>query len=146
MTIEDQPRPTPNDKPNIADLVVEDIVERKRIGTERYGTPLQPFNGRSGLVDLYQELLDAVQYIRQVIEEDGAPMMLCNAGCGCRLLGGKWFSAEHWSDADARDCACEGPCGWESWEQFVQDVIDRPGEYLQHLPSSDPRAYIDSRE
>ncbi len=70
--IEDQPPPVPNERKAIADLVIEDIEERKRIGTERYGTPLQAFNGREALVDLYQELLDAVQYIRQLIEEERA--------------------------------------------------------------------------
>jgi hypothetical protein len=142
MTIEDQPKPIPNEKPNIADLVSNDIQERKRIGTERYGTPLQPFNGRNGLVDLYQELLDATQYIRQVIEEDDKPMMLCNAGCGCRLFGGEWFASEHWSDADASDCACGGPCQWDNWEQFIRDVLTRPEEYYNHLPEDDQRSLL----
>jgi len=51
------------------ELVIEDMQERDRIGRERYGTPLQSHNGRDALVDLYQELLDACAYIRQVIEE-----------------------------------------------------------------------------
>lgn len=67
--ITDQPRPTPNQDPAIADLVIADIAERRRIGTERYGTPLQAHNGRAAFIDLYQELLDAVQYARQIIEE-----------------------------------------------------------------------------
>lgn len=69
MTIEDQPPPLPNDRPAIVDLVVADMIERKRIGIERYGTPLQPFNGRDSLVDAYQEALDLVMYLRQTIEE-----------------------------------------------------------------------------
>jgi hypothetical protein len=70
VTIEDQPRPEPNERPHITDLVVADLVERKRIGTERYGTPLQPFNGRDALVDAYQEVLDLANYVRQRIWED----------------------------------------------------------------------------
>lgn len=67
--VEDQPPPVPNARPAIVDLVIADLLERKRIGTERYGTPLQAHNGRGALVDLYQELQDATFYVRQVIEE-----------------------------------------------------------------------------
>jgi hypothetical protein len=71
MAIEiiDQPPPIKSEG-SIADLVIEDIKERKRLGIERYGTPLQKFNGRNGLIDAYQEALDLVQYLRQVIEEE----------------------------------------------------------------------------
>lgn len=65
----DQPLPTKNDLPSIQDLVIEDIAERKKIGIERYGTPLQPWNGRDALVDAYQESLDLTMYLRQVIYE-----------------------------------------------------------------------------
>lgn len=67
--IVDQPAPEVNRHPAIQDLVIADMQERKRLGLERYGTLLQPFNGRKALVDRYQELLDAVQYTRQEIEE-----------------------------------------------------------------------------
>ena len=67
--IEDQPPPRRNDLPAVWDLVVADMVHRDRIGRERYGTPLQPMNGRDALIDLYQELLDAVVYVRQLIFE-----------------------------------------------------------------------------
>lgn len=65
-----EPLPTADPtRGNVQDLVIEDITERKRVGIERYGTPLQTFNGRDALIDLYQELLDAVMYTRQLIEE-----------------------------------------------------------------------------
>lgn len=67
--VEDQPPPVPNDRPAIVDLVIADMVERKRIGIERYGTPLQAHNGRDALVDAYQEALDLTMYLRQAIEE-----------------------------------------------------------------------------
>lgn len=67
-----QPPPIPNDRPAIQDLVAADIAERKRIGIERYGTPLQAFNGRDALKDAYEEALDLCQYLRQVLyERDG---------------------------------------------------------------------------
>lgn len=64
-----QPMPLKNERPAIWDLVMEDIKERDRIGTEKYGTRLQPFNGRDALVDAYQEALDLVVYLRQEIYE-----------------------------------------------------------------------------
>lgn len=66
-----QPKPVINDKPHITDLVISDLAERKREGTLKYGTPLQPFNGRDALLDAYQEALDLCQYLKQaMIERD----------------------------------------------------------------------------
>lgn len=50
-------------------LVLADMKERRLHGIEKYGVPVQPFNGRDPLIDLYQELLDACVYIRQEIEQ-----------------------------------------------------------------------------
>ncbi len=50
--------------------VIKDITERVKVGVERYGEPLKPHNGREALVDLYQELIDAVMYTRQRITEE----------------------------------------------------------------------------
>ena len=66
---EHQIDPTKNDKPCIQDLVIADIEARKQVGIERYGTVLQPFNGRSALLDAYQEALDLCQYLRQMLYE-----------------------------------------------------------------------------
>jgi hypothetical protein len=67
--IEDQPPPTPNDQPAVWGLVIADMHERDQVGRERYGTPLQPHNGRDALVDAYQEALDLVVYLRQALAE-----------------------------------------------------------------------------
>ena len=68
----DQPPPTPNEKPSVWDLVMEDMRERDQVGRARYGTPLQPHNGRDVLKDAYQEALDLAVYLRQAIyERDG---------------------------------------------------------------------------
>jgi hypothetical protein len=68
----DQELPKPNNKPAIQDLVLQDMLARKMIGQQRYGTPLQPHNGRDMMQDLYEELLDACNYIRGMIyERDG---------------------------------------------------------------------------
>ncbi len=73
LSIEDQPPPVPNDRPAVWDLVIADMRERDQVGRQRYGTPLQPHNGRDALVDAYQEALDLAVYLRQAIaERDGA--------------------------------------------------------------------------
>lgn len=50
-------------------LVVQDMEERRKHGIEKYGKPVQPFNGRDPLIDAYQEALDLCVYLRQAIEE-----------------------------------------------------------------------------
>jgi len=68
----EQPPPIPNDRPAIQDLVIADMKARKAVGLERYGTLLQPGNGRDFLRDLYEELLDACNYVRgAMFERDG---------------------------------------------------------------------------
>ena len=64
-----QPKPIPNNYPAIWDLVMEDIKKRDKFGLKKYGTRLQPFNGRDTLQDLYEELLDATCYCRSLIYE-----------------------------------------------------------------------------
>ena len=68
----DQPLPVINDLPYVQDAVVADIEERKKIGIERYGTPLQAFNGRDALLDAYQEALDLAMYLKQMLIERDA--------------------------------------------------------------------------
>lgn len=68
--IEDQPPPK-HAKGDMWAEVIKDMEQRRLVGIERYGTPLQPFNGRDALIDLYQELLDAAVYVRQLIAERG---------------------------------------------------------------------------
>ena len=67
-TIRDQPPPRPSGG-DIWALVMADMKDRRRLGIQRYGTPLQPHNGRDSLVDAYQEALDLCVYLRQAIEE-----------------------------------------------------------------------------
>lgn len=69
----EQPMPLPNERPDIQGLVIEDIRRRREVGIQRYGTALQPFNGRDALRDAYEEALDLTCYLRQVIEERSAP-------------------------------------------------------------------------
>lgn len=70
-----EPPPKHNDHPAVADVVAADIISRglpkgmardvmarKAMGLKKYGTVLQPCNGRDNLNDLYQELVDAAKY------------------------------------------------------------------------------------
>jgi len=50
-------------------LVIQDMEERRKHGIEKYGVPVQPFNGRDPLIDAFQEALDLCVYLRQAIEE-----------------------------------------------------------------------------
>ena len=59
-------------KPSSGDMwleVIKDMEERRVHGIEKYGVPVQPFNRRDPLIDVYQELLDTCVYMRQAIEE-----------------------------------------------------------------------------
>lgn len=64
-----EPAPMPNDLPAVWDMVIEDMRARDAMGRAKYGTPLQPFNGRDALWDSYQESLDLCVYLRQAIYE-----------------------------------------------------------------------------
>ncbi len=59
-----------------ASLTILDLLWRCRRGVARYGRRLYPWNGRDGQTDLYEELLDAALYARQVQQECGAPGLL----------------------------------------------------------------------
>ena len=54
---------------NITDMVIEDIREREKKGFKKYGKALLPNDGRDSMQDLYEELLDAAQYIKKCMEE-----------------------------------------------------------------------------
>ena len=67
--LDHQPAPEPNGNRPVWELVIEDMQARDHVGRQRYGVPLQANNGRDALVDAYQEALDLVVYLRQVLEE-----------------------------------------------------------------------------
>ena len=66
-----EPMPQPGTV-EIAPLVLADIQARIEMGRQKYGTTLQANNSRDCLMDAYQEAIDLVMYLRQVIaERDG---------------------------------------------------------------------------
>lgn len=85
----DQPPPTPTDETPIWERVIamcerwadssddrdgkliEAMKERDRVGRARYGTPLQPNNGRNHIADALAEVLDAIAYVANEIAKRG---------------------------------------------------------------------------
>lgn len=51
--------------------LLADMEERRQFGIQKYGCPLQYFDGRDPLVDAYQEALDLIAYTFKAIKEDG---------------------------------------------------------------------------
>lgn len=47
------------------ETVIKDLEFRAELGEAKYGTRLHTFNGRDPLIDLYEELLDALVYAVQ---------------------------------------------------------------------------------
>ena len=63
-----QPSPQPGEHV-VLTHVLADIRERAEAGKLKYGCYLQTHNGRDALMDAYQEAIDLVMYLRQVILE-----------------------------------------------------------------------------
>jgi len=77
----EQALPTPNAGPSVQEMVIADIRVRMQVGLERYGTLLQPGNGRDALRDAlrdaYEEAVDLAMYLRQAIAERDATPRVC---------------------------------------------------------------------
>lgn len=65
--------PVVNSFPDVQSAVIADMEARRQVGLTRYGTALQPHNGRDALLDLYEELLDGCMYLKQVMIERAVP-------------------------------------------------------------------------
>lgn len=64
------PEPMPTEgKQVVLNEVIKDLKKRSEFGEKKYGTKLMTFNGRKPLVDLYQELCDALVYLKQELME-----------------------------------------------------------------------------
>jgi len=66
---QEQPSPKPNASTPTWELVMRDMENRNKAGIEKYGTPLQPHNGRNSLQDAYEEALDLAVYLKNAIIE-----------------------------------------------------------------------------
>ncbi len=54
---------------DICESVRADIEQRAKIGERKYGERLRPYNGRSALLDAYEEALDLAMYLKQALVE-----------------------------------------------------------------------------
>ena len=67
--VDEQPAPVTSEG-DVWLQVVSDMRQRRQHGIDKYGVPVQPFNGRRSMVDLYQELLDATVYCKNCLIEE----------------------------------------------------------------------------
>ncbi|PPS89536.1 hypothetical protein [Streptomyces sp. MH60] len=67
----DQPLPAEGQE-NVQDKLIDLIKERRDLGVQRYGRPLQTFNGRNAVRDALEEALDLSTYLMQVEMEKKA--------------------------------------------------------------------------
>ena len=72
----------------VYERVIEDMRARADMGLRKYGTYLQACNGRDGLRDAYEEVLDLAVYLRQVIDERLLPQRQCRKPVGIQLHDG----------------------------------------------------------
>jgi hypothetical protein len=61
----DQPLPEPG-RECVQDALIAQIEERKQLGIERYGRPLETHNGRDAVQDAVEEAIDLAVYLKQV--------------------------------------------------------------------------------
>lgn len=136
MPVTNQHAPTPSSG-DCWRLVIEDMEARRRLGIARYGTPLQPHNGRDALVDAYQEALDLAVYLRQAIAERNAatpsPTDASALDLARRLAPGLAWEAE--DDYEARAPLADG------WARLTRDSLGRG--YLTVLPGASGWRWID---
>lgn len=88
---------------DIQDLIIQDLIERRRLGIERYGRPVQIYNNRNHLQDLYEELMDAVVYVKAKLEEMKVPQLRCK---NCKK---KWVYKDY-GGMFRSDCNCRRNC------------------------------------
>jgi hypothetical protein len=70
----DQPLPIANEHQDIQSMVIADLEARRQVGIQRYGTALQPHNGRDMLLDAYEEAMDLTVYLKGcLVERDSNP-------------------------------------------------------------------------
>lgn len=89
----DQPLPQQNDRPYVQPAVIEDLQHRIEVGIERYGTPLQPMNGRDTVKDAYEEAMDLTVYLRGMMfeREEMATKAYLIEGLLARMLSNEQF-------------------------------------------------------
>lgn len=73
--------------PEIYQLVLHDIITRSEFGTRKYGHPLRATASVDFLTNLYQEMLDALIYVRAEIERRNTETVKADDGA---VLAASW--------------------------------------------------------
>lgn len=63
------PSPTPGSE-EVTPRLIRELRERAEGGRLKYGHPLQTHNGRSALLDAWEESIDMAQYLTQAVMEE----------------------------------------------------------------------------
>ncbi len=92
----DQQLPVANTLPAVHDLCCDLMQERKAHGTRKYGTPLQPANGRSFLLDATEEAAYLLAYLRGRLWEEDNPEQTWVAP----LLWACMTGGQYWGEFD----------------------------------------------
>jgi 8-oxo-dGTP pyrophosphatase MutT (NUDIX family) len=103
----------------------KDMADRNEMGKAKYGTPLQPFNNRKPLIDVYQELLDAAVYLRQEIwEQTPCFSALCLLTRGDTIL---LCQGPRWAMPGGK-VECETP-----WMAALRELREETGKTLAYF-------------
>jgi hypothetical protein len=96
----DQPLPTEGQE-SVQDALIAHIEKRKALGIQRYGRPLETFNGRNAPQDLLEELLDGATYAMQIAMEIAATQKRINEALAKHLTA---------STGRCSSCQVAAPC------------------------------------
>lgn len=108
---EDQPLPTPNDRPSSHDELVKMIESRKALGLKRYNSLLQPFNGRNGLQDFLEELIDGSVYAITAMVEAQELAQVAEM-VAFTVMGSSWYKEMSENDRAAMATSLGKIVGW----------------------------------
>lgn len=117
-------------------LLIRDIEERRQVGIERYGQGHRPFNGRDTLLDLYEEQLDFLVYLRSLrrsAEADRETLLReVTRALDEKTTISSAQEIEHLTPWAAAEIAVDRVMGWVAMER-AQALAGVPDEILESL-------------
>lgn len=125
-----QPEPQPG-KETVYLKVIDDIRKRAEVGITEYGMPLQSFNGRDPFVDMYQEQLDGVKYLKQfLMERPRKPLLWITSVAEQNLRIKDSLGYPAWENQSIPEIFCKF---WEEVGEFIEAYY----LYLQNPDSAE---------
>lgn len=114
----------------VQDLVIETMQESKRVGTERYGTPLMTFNGRKGFQDVADEVRDLFVYLTMIQRESEADRDTLVQAVAVALADPSvpkpdWFTTHSlgWDMTPLAEIAVDRIMGWVTGQQSTSSSL-----------------------